>query len=93
VSNWKIGTYPFSKTALLEGDKYIGTMDEPEKAQRVAALLNERDALRAALMAFKNDYAEDGCYCSSIIGTGKCAICMADAALEQPAAQSSERAE
>jgi hypothetical protein len=90
VSNWKIGTYPFSKTALLEGDKYIGTMDEPEKAQRVAALLNEQDALRAVLRQVQSEI--NGSFRTEQRFEPEL-IRAIDAALEQPAAQSSERAE
>ncbi len=58
------------------------------------ALELRAEKLQAALKAFQEDYAEDGCYCSSIIGTGKCAICMGQAALpiDQARANAKEEA-
>lgn len=59
---------------------------------RITALEAENRELRAALQAFMDDYGKDGCYCTSVIPPGKCAICMAQRLLAQPAASNRREA-
>jgi hypothetical protein len=78
---------------LCENGHPLGQFPLIEEAQRVAALLNERDALRAALQWIRAaacgeaQVAEDDEQALTLIWR------KANAALEQPAAQSSERGE